>query len=479
MKLTELMKSLDIQNLPDIEIGKVTADSRKVEKGDVYVAIKGNVADGHDFIADALQKGAVAVVVDNDYQGAVPQNAVIIKTQNNRESLAKLAGLMWGDIPALKLAVTGTNGKSSVAGFVAQILELHQTPTLVLGTLGMFMNGQKIGDSLTTPDAINLQQTLEWAKKQGAKAVSLEASSHGLEQHRLDGIRFNVAGFTNLSRDHLDYHGTMEDYLKAKMRLFSHLLDYNGYGVVNADDAASAEILQILKQRSIPAITYGENAALSIKKVTPKPQGQKVIFDHMGEKHTVLLPLIGRFQVENAACAALMAMAAGIGTQAIDNLAKLTGVKGRMEYIGQSPKGGSIYVDYAHTPAGLETVLKHARPHALGGKLHVVFGAGGDRDKGKRPLMGKAAHDYADIAYITDDNPRTEDAAQIRTEVAQGAPGATNIGGRKQAIEAAIDALQSGDILIVAGKGHESGQTIGTTVHPFNDAEVINEILGK
>lgn len=478
MKLTELMKNLDIQNLPDIEIGKVTSDSRQVIKGDVFVAIKGNAVDGHDFIDDVIQKGAVAVVVDKDYQGISNPGTVMIKSQNSRESLAKLAGLMWCDIPSLKLAVTGTNGKSSVAGFVAQILELHQTPTLVLGTLGMFLDGKKIGDSLTTPDAISLQQTLEWAKKQGAKAVSLEASSHGLEQHRLDGLRFNVAGFTNLTRDHLDYHGTMEDYLQAKTRLFSHLLDRQGYGVVNTDDPASATILKILKERAIPAVTYGENAALSIKKVTPKAQGQSVIFDHMGEKHTVLLPLIGRFQVENAACAALMAMAAGVGTQAIDDLARLKGVKGRMEYIGQSPKGGSIYVDYAHTPAGLETVLKHARPHAEG-KLHVVFGAGGDRDKGKRPLMGKAAHDYADKAYITDDNPRTEDPTTIRKEVAQGAPDAVNIGGRKQAIAAAIEALQSGDILIVAGKGHESGQTIGTKVHPFNDADVINEILGK
>ncbi|MFV0431833.1 MAG: UDP-N-acetylmuramoyl-L-alanyl-D-glutamate--2,6-diaminopimelate ligase [Alphaproteobacteria bacterium] len=478
MKLRDLMKEYDIKNLPDIEIGKVTSDTRKIQKGDIFVAIKGTQVDGHDYIDEAIAKGASAIIADESYHLREGIDIPIISSSNSRESLAKLSGLLWNNIPETKLAVTGTNGKSSVAGFVAQIMEMHQKPTLVLGTLGIYLNGKKLRDSLTTPDSVILHQTLEWAKTQGAEAVSLEASSHGLEQNRLDGLAFDVAAFTNLSRDHLDYHGNMEDYLKAKCRLFEKLLKKQGCAVINSDDEAAKKILKIVQKRGISAVTYGSNATLRIQKITPQPQGQEVTFDHMGENHHIFLPLIGRFQVENAACSALMAMAAGIGTQAIDDLSQLKGITGRMEYIGQSPKGGSIYVDYAHTPDGLATALQHARPHTRA-HLNVVFGAGGDRDKGKRPLMGKAAYEHADKIYITDDNPRGEDAAFIREQVASQAPNATNIAGRKQAIEQAIDELDKDDILIVAGKGHESGQIVGSEVLAFNDGDVIREMIGK
>lgn len=476
MKLSDIMQKKDAENRDDIKINHVTSDSRKVKAGDVFVAIKGTESDGHDYIEAAIRQGASLIIAEEGYKKeglSVP----LIYTQNSRRELSRLAALCWPDMPPIKMAVTGTNGKSSVAGFTAQLMEMHQKPTLVLGTLGIYLKGEKISDSLTTPDSVSLHEILQKAYQKGAQAVSLEASSHGLEQHRLDGLSFDIAAFTNLTRDHLDYHGNLQNYLKAKMRLFTELLKKDGFAIFNADDEASAEIQRHMKNASI--VTYGsKNASLLIEKITAKPNGQDVIFDHMGEKYHIHLPLIGRFQAENAACSALMAMCAGLGSRVIEDLSQLKGVPGRMEYAGSSPKGGHIYVDYAHTPAGLETALKHARLHTQN-RLLVVFGAGGNRDKGKRPLMGKAAHDYADIQYITDDNPRYEDAAEIRSQVAMGAPNAINIGDRRKAIEAAIDALKKDDILIIAGKGHEEGQMIGDEKHPFNDALVAKEILGE
>lgn len=473
-----MMKFADIVG-PDfahIKINKVTANSRDVTAGDVFVAIKGTQSDGHDYIAQAIKQGAALIIAQEGYNNA-HMAAPIVYSRNTRKKLAQLAAFCWPQMPEIKMAVTGTNGKSSVAGFTAQLMEMHHKPTLLLGTLGSFLGGEKISDSLTTPDAVNLHKLLSLAYQKGAKAVSIEASSHGLDQYRLDGLSFDVAGFTNISRDHLDYHKDMQHYLAAKMRLFTKLLKTDGFAILNADDTAFESLNAHIKHAHI--VSYGyKNATLLIEKVIPKAAGQEIVFDHMGEKYEVLLPLIGQFQAENAACSALMAMCAGLGGQVIENLSQLKGVAGRMEYIGASAKGCHIYVDYAHTPAGLETVLKHARPHTEN-RLAVVFGAGGNRDKGKRPLMGKAAHDYADIQYITDDNPRFEDAAQIRREVAEGAVNAINIAGRKQAIEAALNDLGKGDILIIAGKGHENGQIIEDKIHPFSDSQVVKQLIGK
>ncbi len=476
MKLSEIMNKKDTENLTDIEVKHVTSDSRNIEPGDIFVAIEGMQNDGHDYINQAVQKGASVIIAEEGYKNT-DLSVPLIYSQNSRKDLAKLAALCWPNMPEIKMAVTGTNGKSSVVGFSAQLMEIYNKPTLILGTLGSFLQGEKINDSLTTPDAVSFHKILQKAYEKGAKAVALEASSHGLEQHRLDGIKFDVAAFTNLTRDHLDYHGNMQNYLKAKMRLFTQLLKKNGFAILNADDETSTEIQQNIKQASV--VTYGsQNASLWIKNIVPKASGQDVTFDHMGEKYHIHLPLIGRFQAENAACSALMAMCSGLGSQVIEKLSQLKGVPGRMEYIGSSNKGCHIYVDYAHTPAGLETALKHVRPH-VENRLAVILGAGGNRDKGKRPLMGKAAHDYADIQYITDDNPRHENAAQIRQEIAEAAPSAFNISGRRQAIEAAINDLSKNDILVIAGKGHEEGQVIGDEKLPFNDAQVVREVIGK
>lgn len=463
---------------------QITSDSRKIKHGDIFVAIKGETVDGHQFIAQAIRAGAKDVIIQEganiDLDLTNNPSVKIYQSNNSRKTYAQLASRIWSKSPQLKLAVTGTNGKSSVVGFCAQLLEKQQIPTLTLGTLGAFLNDQRLGDSLTTPEPRDLHKLLAKAEAAGAKAAALEASSHGLSQYRLDGLSFDIAAFTNLSRDHLDYHLDMEQYFQAKLRLFSDLLAPHGTAITFNDDPYAKRVLEYVKTHKGKHLSYGYTPCdAQILSVKAHNTGQDVHL-RFGESHFDLsLPLIGKFQVENVICSALMAIAAGCRPQAVfTDVCNLNGIQGRMKLVGKTSSDASVFVDYAHTPQGLETVLRSAKDHLCeGSKLAVLFGAGGNRDQGKRPLMGKAAHDYADIQYVTDDNPRFEDPAFIRKQILQAAPDAIEISGREEAIAHAIENLSKGDILILAGKGHEEGQIIGDKTIPFNDAEIAKKYL--
>ncbi len=485
-----LGKSNNMHNYPEVNpstfdiTGKsITSDSRKIKQGDIFVAIKGEKNDGHTYIPQAIAAGAKDIIIEQDTDidfDQRPSSVHIYQSLNTRKTYAQLAARIWSKVPELKLAVTGTNGKSSVVGFAEQLLKTQKIPTLTLGTLGAILNDQKLSDSLTTPEPRDLHQLLEKSVLAGAKAAALEASSHGLSQYRLDGVLFDIAAFTNLSRDHLDYHHDMEEYFQAKFRLFSALLSTKGTAVIFHDDPYGVRILEYLKNRKIQHLTYGYRPCDGqILSVHAHNMGQDVRLLFDDKNFDFNLPLMGKFQVENAICSALMVIAAGFDPQTVfTNIANLYAIDGRMQLVGKTATGASVFVDYAHTPQGLQTVLCSAKDHLLkGAKLAVLFGAGGNRDQGKRPLMGKAAHDYADIQYVTDDNPRFEDSALIRQQILQTAPGAVEIADREQAIARAIENLSKGDILIIAGKGHEEGQIIGDNILPFNDAKIAKKYL--
>ncbi len=478
--MQQISPILDMHKL-DLSTRNITADSRQIQQGDIFVAIKGEMQDGHDYIHKAIMAGAQIIIMQKGTMVDMNTQVQFYETENTRKAYAQLIGLKYAKAPALKLAITGTNGKSSTAGFAAQLLQLEHVPTLILGTLGAFLDGKKLTNSLTTPDPKDLHLLLEQAVSAGAKAVALEASSHGLSQYRLDSLTFDIAAFTNLSQDHLDYHHDMEQYFQAKLRLFSHLLKPDGHGVIFNDDAYAKPIMELLHKRNIAYTSYGYDAKAhaQICQIDAHHTGQDVRLQYDGRQIDFHLPLIGKFQVENALAAALMVIHAGYAPQKIfDNLAKLQGIAGRMEFVGTTAKGGSVFVDFAHTPQGLAVMLQNARIHCHdGAKLAVLFGAGGDRDATKRPLMGKAAHDYADIQYVSDDNPRFEDPAEIRKQVLTGAPNAVEIGDRAVAIAQAMDALNAGDILIIAGKGHEEGQSIKGETIPFNDKIIATNYL--
>ncbi len=474
--------NIDVDNF-DIAGKAISSDSRKIKQGDIFVALKGEAADGHAYIPQAINNGACDIIIEQgtDINFDISSSSVnIYQSSNNRKTYAQLAARIWSKIPSLTMAVTGTNGKSSVVGFTDQLLKMQNTPTLTLGTLGAFLNNQKLSDSLTTPEPSDLHKLLEKATIAGAQAAALEASSHGLSQHRLDGLCFDIAAFTNLSRDHLDYHHDMENYFQAKLRLFSELLSSKGTAVIFHDDPYGKRILPLMKTQKIQLLTYGYNASdAQILSVHTHNMGQSIQIHFDSKNFDLDLPLIGKFQIENAICSALMAIAAGFDIQTtLSNITHLHSIAGRMKLVGQTHHGASIFVDFAHTPKGLETVLRGAKDHLpKGAKLAVLFGAGGNRDQGKRPLMGKAAHTFADIQYITDDNPRFEDPAAIRKQIMQAAPDAIEIDGREKAIAYAIENLSKGDMLILAGKGHEEGQTIEGKTIPFNDATIAKKYL--
>lgn len=466
----------------DPAISGVTADSRQVRPGMLFVAIPGTRADGRAFVPAAIAAGAAALVVP----AGTPADGIdlpVITAAAPRRALALLAAAFAGAQPDHVVAVTGTNGKTSTVDFLRQIWRLQGRQAASVGTLGLIADVPlpDCGPVLTTPDSVGLARALAAMAGGGISDVALEASSHGLEQHRLDGLRLSAAGFTNLTRDHLDYHGTLDAYRAAKLRLFADILPPGALAAANADmDSATLDALRAIAARKQMELRLVGTAGDAIRLLdsTPLPEGQRLRIAGAGVTRDLDLALPGRFQADNALLAAALAAP---GTQglaaAIDLLPSLTGVRGRMERAALLANGAAAYVDYAHTPDALARLLDALRPHATG-RLIAVFGAGGDRDRGKRPLMGHEAARRADIAIVTDDNPRTEDPAFIRGEVLSGAPGAIEIPDRARAIAEGLSMLRPGDVLVVAGKGHEQGQTIGTTTHPFDDASVIRTLAG-
>ena len=484
MRLAELIAETDsiVQGqtaLNEIDIRGLTADSRRVEPGWLFAALPGTRADGRAFIADAVSRGAAALLVPAE--GDLPQLSrpvPIIRDANPRRRLALLAAKFYGTQPRVVAAVTGTNGKTSTADFTRQIWMQLGRRAASLGTLGVVTPDQEIAGALTTPDPIELHRQLAELAAGGIDHLAMEASSHGLDQFRLDGVRVTAAAFTNLGRDHLDYHPTMAEYLAAKQRLFESLLIDGGTAVLNADAPEFVSLVALCHHRGLRVIGYGRKASeIRLERAVPTPAGQRLTIGLFGKRHELDFPLAGEFQAMNA-LAALGLVIGGDddGEAALATLGQLTGVRGRLERVAVHPNGAAIYIDYAHKPGALETVLATLRPHTSG-KLAVVFGCGGDRDRGKRPQMGEIAERLADRVIVTDDNPRSEDPAAIRAEILAACRNATEIGDRAEAIRSAIAGLAAGDVLVIAGKGHETYQIVGDRTLPFDDAAVARDAL--
>jgi len=457
----------------DADIVGLTADSRAVKPGYLFAALSGSRTDGKRFIADAIAKGAAAILTDADEP---PETRVpVIVDANPRRRLALMAARFYAPQPKTIAAVTGTNGKTSVTVFLRQIWQLLGRKAASFGTIGVVAPGFERPGSLTTPDPVALHRDLHELARLGVDHVALEASSHGLDQFRLDGLSLTAAAFTNLTRDHLDYHRDMEAYFTAKARLFTEILPKGGAAVFNIDSSYTARLSMLARARGLRVLTYGRNPAadLWLSDALPEGLGQRIRVSGFGEKRDVVVPLLGAFQAYNALAAAGLAIGCGApAASVLDQIAALTGVPGRMQRIGDAP----VLVDYAHTPDALETALNALRPFATG-KLIVVFGCGGDRDAGKRPQMGAIAEKLADRAIVTDDNPRSEDPALIRRAILAASPKAQEIGDRAAAIHAAIGMMTLGDVVLIAGKGHERGQIIGNQTLPFDDAEVARAAL--
>ncbi len=487
-----------------LAITAVTADSRRVRPGTLFAALPGaqsaalpgaqsaalpgaqsaalpgGGADGRDFIAQAVAAGAAAVLAPRGtaWPAGVPRRPLLTDAAPRR-ALARMAACLAGAAPRTIVAVTGTNGKTSTVDFLRQLWTLAGGGAASLGTLGLVGPGEAGGAGLTTPDPVALADMLARLARQGVWRVAIEASSHGLDQFRLDGVRLAAAGFSNLTRDHLDYHGSLEAYRAAKLRLFAELLPARAVAVVNADmdGETLAALRRIAADRRLDLRSVGEAGDdMRLLRATPLAMGQALVVQAGGVRHELEVALPGRFQADNALMAACLAEATGVDG-ALALLARLHGVRGRMELAATLPNAAAAYVDYAHTPDALRRVLTSLRPHARGHRLVCVFGAGGDRDAGKRPLMGEQARHLADLAIVTDDNPRREDPAAIRAAILRACPDAIEIGDREAAIAAGLAALRPGDVLVVAGKGHEQGQTVGATTQPFDDAAIIRRLV--
>ena len=461
----------------DPALGGITIDSRAVKPGDLFAALPGSAVHGAAYIGAALGLGASAVLTDP--AGAViaadvlaSSSAAVIIAEDARATLAAAAALWFGAQPAVMVAVTGTNGKTSVASFTRQIWSLLGHAAINIGTTGV--EGAWTAPSAhTTPDPITLHTMLATAARQGVTHAAMEASSHGLDQRRLDGVRLRAAGFTNFTQDHLDYHHTFDAYFAAKAALFNRVLGDDGVAVINMNDPRGADMAAIAVARGQRLISVGHAADCDLRIVAQRfdPLGQELRLSYKGMAYQTWLDLIGGFQAENVALAAGLVIAAGAAAgDVMAVLPHLTGVKGRMQLAATRRNGAAVFVDYSHTPDSLATALRALRFHVMG-RIIVVFGAGGDRDRTKRPLMGAAARDNADVIYVTDDNPRSETPADIRAAVLAGCPDATEVGDRAEAILRAVDALLPGDALLIAGKGHESGQTIKGVTYPFDDVE--------
>lgn len=455
----------------------VTSDSRRVAEGTLFAALPGAKADGRAFIPQALSQGAAAILASAD----TPEDAapLLVKSGDVRRAYALAARAFYGQQPKTCVAVTGTNGKTSVAAFCRQIWTALGHHAASMGTLGVTAGEEALtGPGLTSPDAGDAARILADLAGRGVTHLALEASSHGLDQRRIDGVNLVAAGFTNLSQDHLDYHADMDSYREAKLRLFDTLLPRGRTAVLNADSDAYNAFAGAGIMAGLGVMAVGERGRdLTLVGRKATPEGQRLRIETRDGRHEVLLPLAGAFQVENALVAAGLCVAAGDkADRVIAALEHIKGAAGRLQRVGTTASGGEAYVDYAHTPDGLKTVLEALRPHARG-RLVVVLGAGGDRDKGKRILMGEIAGRLADVAVVTDDNPRSEEPGAIRAELKRGCPEAQEIGDRREAIRWAVGQLQAGDVLVVAGKGHEQGQIVGETVYPFDDATEVAEAI--
>ncbi len=470
----------------DPVLAGLTLDSRKVQPGYLFAALAGSHADGASFIADAVKRGAVAILAAPD--AALPPldpGVVVIRDGNPRRRIALMAAAFAGLQPATIAAVTGTNGKSSTVHFVRHIWTTLGLNAASVGTLGIFSAGFSRDAGLTTPDPVQLHADLATLAREGVTHLAIEASSHGIDQHRLDGLRLSAAAFTNLTHEHLDYHRSMDAYFAAKARLFEVLLPANGTAVVNADSARARSLAEICRKRGIRFWTYGtQGREFRLLRDVPTAGGQHLEIEILGARHEFDLPLVGGFQASNALAALGLVVATGGDVKlAVQALATLTGARGRLQLVARHRSGAPVYVDYAHKPEALETVLKTLRPFAKG-RLVVVFGCGGDRDRAKRPVMGEIATRLADLTIVTDDNPRSEEPAAIRAEILRGIPSERNNwtetrDGRRDAIAQGVAALRSSDdLLLIAGKGHETGQTIGGITHPFDDAQVARELAG-
>ena len=459
-----------------LELGGIASDSRKARPGDLFVAIAGIKADGAHFARAAVAAGAVAVAAEQKPDG-MPEAVAFVAVQDARRALALCAAAFFPRQPPTIAAVTGTSGKTSVAAFTRQIWAALGHAAASIGTIGVVSpRGESYG-SLTTPDPIELHRTLDSLAREGVTHLALEASSHGLDQKRLDGVRIAAGGFTNLSRDHLDYHPTIEAYLAAKLRLFDTLIAPGGTAVIGADDCYAGQVVAAAKKRGLKVMTVGVGGD-DIKLLAGEIDGfaQKVTIAHGARNYAIKLPLVGGFQVQNAALAAGLAIATGSDpARVFAALETLQGAKGRLELAG-TRNGAPIFIDYAHKPDALKKALEALRPYARG-KLVAVFGAGGDRDAGKRPIMGRIAAENADRVIVTDDNPRSESAAAIRAAILAASPGAAEIGDRGEAIRTAVKGLQNGDVLLIAGKGHETGQIVGGKVLPFSDHDAVAAAL--
>lgn len=479
MKLGDLFSGnavVDAQHAA-VAVTGLAVDSRSVKPGDVFFALAGTKTDGARFVDQAIASGAVAVVADR-----IPQNdnrVAFIASPNPRRALALAAAKFFPRQPQTIAAVTGTSGKTSVAAFTRQIWERLGYASASIGTIGLVSPKRTIYGSLTTPDPIALHRSLDELAGEGVTHLALEASSHGLDQFRLDGVRVNAGAFTNLSRDHMDYHPTVQHYLGAKLRLFTDLIVDGGVAVIAADHDHSGAVIDAARARKLKLVTVGRKGeAIKLLDASIDGFAQLLTIEHDGGQRKLRLPLVGEFQIENALVAAGLAIVTGgDAARVFAAVEKLEGAPGRLELVGER-NGAPIFVDYAHKPDALAKALEALRPYAKR-KLVVVFGAGGDRDTGKRPLMGEIAAQKADSIIVTDDNPRSENPASIRAAILTAAKGAKEIGDRAEAIRAAVAGLQKGDALLIAGKGHETGQIVGDKTLPFSDHEAAAAALAE
>lgn len=463
-------------NLPTHVTG-LAVDSRETKTGHAFFAVPGTQVHGAEFTDFARRMGAVIVITEDIGAAWIAENLPdftlpVLVAANARLALSQTAARWFDAQPDTMIAVTGTNGKTSVASFTRQIWEAAGLAAVNFGTTGV--EGASTAKlSHTTPEPITLHRLLADLSNEQVTHAAMEASSHGLVQHRLSSVHLSAAAFTNITRDHLDYHADFADYFAAKAMLFTQVLPPDGLAVVHIDDPKGPEIAAMARHRGQRVTTVGRDVSADVRLTGQRfdATGQDLLFSHRGEVHSARLEMIGAFQADNVLVALALALATGVDIDtAVHTLPKLSAVRGRMQLAARRKNGAAVFVDYAHTPEALAKALQNLRPHVLG-RVLVVFGAGGDRDVGKRPLMGEAARTHADVIYVTDDNPRTEDAATIRAQVMEGCSQANEIGDRAEAILTATDALQPGDALLVAGKGHEAEQIIGHDVYPFDDAE--------
>jgi UDP-N-acetylmuramoyl-L-alanyl-D-glutamate--2,6-diaminopimelate ligase len=480
MRLSDLIESADGGGGEDPRVTGFAIDHRKVAPGTIFGAFDGLRFNGEDFIPAAIAAGAIAIVARPE---ASVDGALHIADSQPRRAFARIAARFFAPFPETAVAVTGTNGKTSTVELTRQLWRAAGYNAASIGTLGVTTADDQVSTGLTTPDIVTFLANMAGLRREGVTHAAFEASSHGLSQFRTEGLPVRAGAFTNLSRDHLDYHGTMDAYLEAKLRLFTEVIDGDGAAIVWADDGASGRVAELARERGLRTLTVGARGeTLRLVGRTPTQLGQTLAIEADGKTFTVKLPLIGAYQAANALTSAALVWATGGDlAETLANLGRVQPVRGRLERAAISRSGAPVYVDYAHTPDGLRAAIEALRPHT-GKQLIVLFGAGGDRDTGKRPEMGTVATDLADRVIVTDDNPRSEDPSAIRRDVLAGAPGATEIGDRREAIAAAIAAAGPDDVVLVAGKGHEQGQIIGAgetmRILPFDDVQVARDCAG-